>query len=67
MPSFDTAGIEQLLKEIAAILERPLPPGPDLSVVAADGDAVDADDLTLEEGLHASGTQTLWSCCPSMQ
>lgn len=34
--TFDTAGIEQLLREIAAILEGPFSPGPDLSAIPAD-------------------------------
>ena len=64
MPSFDTAGIEQLLKEIVTILERPLPPGPDLSVISADRNTVD---LPLEQAPHSPGIQTLCSVYPSMQ
>ena len=31
---FDTAGIEQLLQDIAAVLDRPLPPGPHFTAAA---------------------------------
>ncbi|KAK9826283.1 hypothetical protein WJX74_005704 [Apatococcus lobatus] len=48
--AFDTAGIEQLLREIAAILERQLPPGPDPSAIPANAHACPASAL---QNFHA--------------